>query len=278
MKHPSRILALALAALAVLLGWLWLAERKRTADLTLEAARAATSRKTVETELAARVREIESLRALLAEQGLDEKAEKPARFVLPDDQKRLEAVRSLAQAEQRISALQSALSEAREKLSQAEAVAERYQSENRKLETSLADLKDDLAASRRVVAASEAELRSKADRIAQLEKTARTERDSRAAAEQRTEQTAALLSEFAELNRRRENTLASLQRRFRDISDQYRSFAMRLDTNRDNPAAAMPDVSRIQAAVQAAEDEFRQLNALNTQAQRLAQKLGAAGR
>lgn len=278
MKHPSRILALALAALAVLLGWLWLAERKRTADLTLEAARAATSRKTVETELAARVREIESLRALLAEQGLDEKAEKPARFVLPDDQKRLEAVRSLAQAEQRISALQSALSEAREKLSQAEAVADKYQSENRKLETSLADLKDDLAASRRVVAASEAELRSKADRIAQLEKTARTERDSRAAAEQRTEQTAALLSEFAELNRRRENTLASLQRRFRDISDQYRSFAMRLDTNRDNPAAAMPDVSRIQAAVQAAEDEFRQLNALNTQAQRLAQKLGAAGR
>jgi chromosome segregation ATPase len=197
-------------------------------------------------------------------------AAKPA---TPDESKRLEAVRGLAQAEQRAAAFQTALSEARERAGQLEAQVEKLQADSRKLEASIEETRDDLAAARRVVDASDAEIRSKAERIAQLEASLKAARETRTAADQRAQQAGAVLREITELNRRRENTLQSLQRRFRDISDQYRSFALRLDTNRDNPAAAMPDVSRIQSAVQAAEDELRQLTTLNAQTQRLIQKL-----
>jgi chromosome segregation ATPase len=272
-NHPSRLAALALAVLATVFAWLWLAGRRRAAELELETAKSVTARRTLESELAARVRDIEALRAQMAAEGIVPAVEPHRKAPPPDDSKRLEAVRSLAQAEQRIAALQSALSEARERAGQFEAQAEKLRADSRKLENSINELRDDLDASRRVVEASDAEIRSKAERITQLEASLKAARETRSTADPRAQQAAALIREFADINRRRENTLQSLQRRFRDISDQYRSFALRLDTNRDNPAAAMPDVSRIQSTVQSAEDELRQLNTLNIQAQRLAQKL-----
>jgi len=271
--HPSRNLAFLLAACSIVLALLWLRERSQTSQLNLEAARAVTARKTMESEIAARVKEIESLRVQLAAEGIAPAVPEAVKPATPDESKRLEAVRNLAQAEQRAASLQSALSEARERAGQLEAQVEKLQADKSKVEASIEETRVDLAAARRVVEASDAEIRSKAERIVQLEASLRTARESRAGADQRAQQAGAVLREIAELNRRRENTLQSLQRRFRDISDQYRAFALRLDTNRDNPAAAMPDVSRIQSAVQAAEDELRQLTTLNAQAQRLIQKL-----
>lgn len=273
MFHPSRILLFLLAACCAVLAVLWVRERSQTARLNLEMARSVTARKTLESETAARVREIESLRAQLAAEGIEPALPEIRKPAAPDDSKRLEAVRSLAQAEQRATALQSALSEARERAGQLEAQVEKLQADSRKLEASLEETREDLAAARRVVDASDAEIKSKADRIAQLEASLKAARDVRSTTDQRAQQAGAVLREITELNRRRENALQSLQRRFRDISDQYRAFALRLDTNRDNPAAAIPDVSRIQSAVQAAEDELRQLTTLNAQAQRLIQKL-----
>lgn len=278
MNHPSRLAAFALAALAAVLAWLWLAERRRAAALELEAARSVTARKTLDSEIAARVREIEALRAQMTAEGIVPAVESHRHAAPADESKRLEAVRILAQAEQRIAALQASLNEARERAGQSEAQAEKLLFENRKLESAVADLRDDLASTRRVVDASDKEIRSKTDRIAQLESSLKTARDSGSVADTRAQQAATLIRDFSDLNRRRENTLQSLQRRFRDISDQYRSFAMRLDSNRDNPAAAIPDVSRIQSAVQSAEDDMRQLNTLNTQAQRLAQQLATLNR
>jgi hypothetical protein len=70
--------------------------------------------------------------------------------------------------------------------------------------------------------------------------------------------------------------MANLQRRYRELTDLYRSTLLTIEQQRDNPAIRqLPDASRIQATVLAAEDDLRQLNALNTQAQRLSQKLQA---
>ncbi|MGC4048579.1 MAG: hypothetical protein QM757_03495 [Paludibaculum sp.] len=67
----------------------------------------------------------------------------------------------------------------------------------------------------------------------------------------------------------------SLQRRYRELTDQLRALAVRLEhSERDSPVTAAPDISRIQTTVQSAEDDLRQLLSLNTQAQSLTQKLG----
>ncbi len=277
MHHPSRLAAALLAATTALFLWLWFNERRKSERIILGAARNAAEQAKLRTEIAERVREIEALRAQMDSEGIAPAL--PARPpAAPDESKRLEAIRNLAQAEQRIAALQSALNEARERGGQLDAQVERLQAENKRLESAAAETREDLASARRVIEATDNELKSKSERVAQLEAAVRSAREAQGAAQKKSQQVSTLLGEFADLNRRRETTLQSLQRRFRDISDQYRAFALRLDTHRDNPAAAMPDVSRIQAAVQAAEEEMRQLNTLNTQAQRLAQKLSSSSR
>ncbi len=278
MHHPARLAAILFAGSAALFLFLWLGERRTSSQLALANARHAGETATLKAAVADRGREIEALRAQLRSEGILPSSPGHQPSLPPDESKRLEAVRNLAQAEQRIAALQASLNEVRDRTGLLEAQIEKLQADNRKLESAGAETRDDLASARRIVEATDAELKSKAGRIAQLEASIRAVREAQSAAERQNQSASTLLGEFADLNRRRENTLQSLQRRFRDISDQFRAFALRLDTNRDNPAAAVPDVSRIQSAVQAAEEDFRQLNTLNTQAQRLAQKLGPAGR
>ncbi len=266
------------AALAAVFLWLWINERRIAAQSFLDAAKAAADRKTLQSEIAARVGEIESLRQQMMREGIHPTVPSPRAVQPPDESKRLEAIRSLAQAEQRINQLQAALSDSRERAAQLDAQLETVSADRKKLEENASNLRDDLASARRLIEVTEAEIKSKAARIAQLETALRTTRDTPSGDQKKLQDAAAAARELIELDRRRENTLQSLQRRFRDISDQYRAFALRLDTNRDNPAAAIPDVSRIQSAVQGAEDEMRQLNTLNTQARQIAQKIAASAR
>jgi chromosome segregation ATPase len=157
-----------------------------------------------------------------------------------------------------------------------EASIESLRADRRRLSTSEAELKDALASSRRVVEVMEAELKTKTERIASQEADLRRAKDSNAADTRRTSQVASILSSFEELNRRRENTLTSLQRRFRDLTDSYRALALRLDTQRDSQTPIQNisgEVSRISAAVQSAEEELRQFSAMNAESQRLTRRL-----
>ena len=94
------------------------------------------------------------------------------------------------------------------------------------------------------------------------------------AASQKSTQAASLANELLDINRRRENVITSLQRRYREMTDVLRALTVRLDTQRDSVATVAPDISRMQSTAQSAEDDLRQLASLNTQAQRIAQKLG----
>jgi hypothetical protein len=122
----------------------------------------------------------------------------------------------------------------------------------------------------------EAELKTKTDRVGSIESELRRARDANSAETRRNSQIAAILSSFDEINRRRENTLTSLQRRYRDLTDAYRALALRLDTQRDSQTPVQitsGEVSRMTTTVQSAEDELRQLNTLNAEAQRLTRRL-----
>ncbi len=96
----------------------------------------------------------------------------------------------------------------------------------------------------------------------QLESALARTREENAGATAQLRSLSALFREFDELNRRRENALTSLQRRYRELTDLYRSTLLTIEQARDNPAfRQLPDASRIQSTVLAAEDDLRQINA-----------------
>jgi hypothetical protein len=65
-------------------------------------------------------------------------------------------------------------------------------------------------------------------------------------------------------------------RRYRQITEQYRSMAGMMQTQRtDAPAAGSADLARIQDSIAMAEEDLRQLNNLNAQALLIQKKMAA---
>jgi hypothetical protein len=74
--------------------------------------------------------------------------------------------------------------------------------------------------------------------------------------------------------------LNSLLSRYKEVTEQYRAFASILENRRGpegtpgaNISIAGPELSRIQNTLTLAEEDLRQLNALNAQALRIQKKL-----
>ena len=266
MKFSRSILAaLICAAVAVAALVLLLAARREAAESSaaLEAARA--HAQNLEQQTSALAAENQTLRQQIEAEGLQPAAPPPA--TRPADPSKLEAVRELAALQSRHEALQLQVTGLQNRLAEMDGALERLNSENRRLGAAEASLKDQLDSTRRVVTATEAELKSKAGRVEQLEASLRRFRDQASGADRRTSQITQSLQQLEDINRRREDTLNALQRRYRDVTDQLRSLALRLDTQRDNPVPlGATDLSRISSAVQSAEDDLRTLTSLNTQA------------
>lgn len=274
MRQPALLSLSALLAVALGAGAWLLHTRQQT--ISAYEARVSTLMKQVaehDAQAAALESDLATLRSQLAERGIEPAvAARPPRSA-DTDAKRLETVRELSQAQTRLSAATASLTELQNRISELESSVDRLTADNKRLSASESNLKEDLDNTHRLVQALEAEVKAKNDRLTQMDTTLRKTREELAALGQKSSQYGPLFAEFSDLNRRRENTLTSIQRRYRDITDQLRALAVRLDTQRDNPAAAVGDISRIQTAVQSAEDDLRQLNSLNSQAQRLSQRL-----
>jgi chromosome segregation ATPase len=184
------------------------------------------------------------------------------------DLQHVEAVRELVHAQTALATATQALTQSRNRVSELESSLEKLTADHKRAVDGEVELKDDLERTKRVVSAMEAELRTKTDRVGQLETALRKSNDDVTALRQRGSQAGAALAELAEINRRRENTLISLQRRYREVTDQLRGMAVRMDAQ-----GSMPELSRIQTAVQSAEDDLRQLSSLSSQAQRATEKI-----
>ena len=275
MKNPLTILlAVLLAVTATAAMWLWSGQR-RMAGETAVRVEAAEKLKAVATERAAALeQENTALRQQLAERGIEPVVAKtaPARPV-EGDGRRLEAIRELTQTQAKLAAAQAAIIEGQNRAQSLEGALERATAESKRLAAEEASMREDLDAAKRLVAATEGELKTKSARLSQLEGDNRKAREDVVAASQRSTQAAALANELLDINRRRENVITSIQRRYREITDVLRALAVRLDTQRDSMAGAAPDISRMQSTAQSADDDLRQLASLNAQAQRIAQKL-----
>jgi chromosome segregation ATPase len=266
MKFSRSVLAAFLcAAVAVAAVVLLLAARREAAESTaaLESARA--HAQNLEQQTSVLASENQTLRQQMEAEGLQPATPQPA--TRPADPGKLEAVRELAALQTRHEALQLQVTGLQNRLAELDGALERLNAENRRLSAAESSLKDQLDSTRRVVTATETELKSKTGRVEQLEASLRRIRDQASGADRRASQITQSLQQIEDINRRREDTLNALQRRYRDVTDQLRSLALRLDTQRDNPVPlGATDLSRISSAVQSAEDDLRTLTSLNTQA------------
>ena len=273
MKGKTVLLVAAAGIAAALLGW-WVGRRS---ILPLAVDGTVLSEGTAVTDLQARIAHLEKESAELRERlrqaqpGVPQQKDKVVQPVRDED-----AARQIIQLQARLATAGNSLSELQAKTRELEESAQKLAADNRRMNEESGDLRENLATTRRLVQAMETELKTKTDRLSQLEEAARRARDESSSQGQKLNQISTTIHELEDLSRRRENLIVNLQRRYRDLTDQYRSLAVRMDTQRDNPVAFAPDVSRIQSVVQSSEDDLRQLSSLNTQAVRVGQRLSSA--
>lgn len=136
--------------------------------------------------------------------------------------------------------------------------------EVKKLSQQLASIEEDAQRQRRVSEALETELKFKAQRLTQSETSEKLLQEKLSKAEAAAKKALVVAKDAEDLQRRREAALVGLERRYREVTDLYRSFSLNLQT-RENPGQGLQagDLSRIQTALQQAEEELRQLRSLN---------------
>lgn len=264
--------AIAFAVLAAAALFLLAGEKKANLEIARQLGEARQQSQSLEAQLAGLRAEHLPPRDQTHAGGIQPAAPAPA--ARPAESGRLEAVRELAAAQSRHDALRQQFTDLQNRFAELEGTIEKLAKEGRRAAAAEASLKDQLASAQRVVAAMEAELKSKAVRADQLEESVRRFRDQASGADRRASQIVQVLRQLDEINRRREDTLNALQRRYRDVTDQLRALALRLDTQRDNPTTVgTTDISRITSAMQSAEEDLRVLTSLNTQARAAAERL-----
>ncbi len=182
-----------------------------------------------------------------------------------------EYIRIIAETQAALETARKELSSARNDIAALQARAAQEQEQRDKLTAELAELNEALASTKRVVAATQTELKAKNDRLVRLETSEKLVREAAGKAEIEAAKSLRNAQELEDLNRRREVLLNSMVRRYREVTDQYRTLSLRVQSRADqlglDPGAG--ELSRIQTSVQQAEEEFRQLNGLSAQAAKL---------
>ncbi|MCL4851427.1 MAG: hypothetical protein KJZ78_08570 [Bryobacteraceae bacterium] len=145
--------------------------------------------------------------------------------------------------------------------------------ENAQLAAKQQEIRDNLEASKRLVEALKTEVAGKAERITDLERNYGKVRNDYRTAEDRVNRLLRLSRDLEDLNRRREVYVGNMLRRYRDVTDQYRALADRLDNSGTGTSGASGELSRIQNSIQMAEEDLRQLSALNLEAAKLGKLL-----
>jgi chromosome segregation ATPase len=166
-----------------------------------------------------------------------------------------------------------ALSAAREAVSRAEASTVAEEAERKKGKAQLEELQEDMQAARRLGDALQTELKAKSERLVKVETSEKLMQERLSKAEGAVAAAKGESKEIEDLNRRRDALLTAVLRRYREVNDLYRNFALNAQTT-DAPGAGLQagDMSRIQTAIQQAEDDLRQLQALNARMAQLAKR------
>jgi chromosome segregation ATPase len=193
-----------------------------------------------------------------------------AAAALSASEQRAEQLReSLAQATKEADRLQARVSDLQ---GQVESAA----TDNRRLTAAAEESKKGLGEADQAIETLRAELKANNARAAQLESLNARLKDEAAAGKQSSSQIQQIVSELEGIFRRREMYLNNILRRYREITEQYRAMSGVIGS-RDREAAtgSSAEISRIQNTIALAEEDLKQISALNAQVSRLEKKLQA---
>jgi len=177
--------------------------------------------------------------------------------------------RELAETRSTITDLQTQLSASREQNAKAQASAEeRLQKQQADAQAERDDLQKKLDA-----ALAQSDIARQ--RVAALEADNAKLKTDTAAVTTQAADVSHIIASLQDLDRRRDVYLTSVLRRYRDITGEFRAMSSMLDTSHDPSSGACSGavLSRIQSAVNSAEDDLRQLNELNARSQKLEKQL-----
>jgi len=189
---------------------------------------------------------------------------------------RLEQIRLLSQTQERLAAANANVAELQARVQELETTVARITTESKTLAAAEVEWKEKLAGSARLVEAIQAELKSTTDRLVQIEiRNKSLDRENRESRQtmQKLSRTAEMLDELEGINRRREALLTGILRRYREVTDLYRTLVLSMDDPGENPPPPSAGLSRIQNAISLADEDLKQLGALNAQASRLQKRL-----
>lgn len=266
-----RIVAAILAIFVAALVWTWRRDAARLTEQTVEIERLRAAEAKLRAVPMAPPAVVAEQPSSIREQPIERVRE---RTVLREDwATRNELLKLVDEKQARLNATQRSLAEAEERVQEMEAKLAALAVEQKRFAEVELELKDRLDTSVRLVGALEAEVKGRSDRMLRIESTNRellvkVEENSR-----RMERLRKAAGEMEELSRRRDVPMNNILRRYREVTDQYRSLAVR---GGDLPAGV--DLSRIQSAIMLAEEDLRHLQTLGAQASRLQKEFQAAGR
>ncbi len=183
----------------------------------------------------------------------------------------LEHAKMLIQFREQLAAANRSVEALQVRVQELQFSLEKTTEENKRLAASEADLKEKVAVTSRVLEAVQTELKGKTMRLAELDAANRRLTDEGRTGSDKLNQLTRGLQDLEQINRRRETYLTNILRRFRDITDQYRAVAARLD--RDTGTAGASELGGIQNTISMTEEDLRQLAALNAQAVRAQQRI-----
>lgn len=186
---------------------------------------------------------------------------------------RIAAIHTVAELQAQMQALTNSAAEAEARNRQLETQSAAAQEERTRLSTLIAETTAKLNELNLTVTALEGQIKQKDQRLNPLEAENRSLQGEEMAVRERLAGVSSGARELAEIRRRRESLVESLMRNFRDLGDQYRTLAARLDRTGDTAGFNPGDLSRIQAALSQADEDVRQINALNQKAAALIRSL-----
>ncbi len=181
--------------------------------------------------------------------------------------------RMLAERSHQLEAAQGAQADLTRQLRELEAKMDALVQEEAKRKTAEAELREQLVLAQKEAEAAKNAAQSREATLRETEAANQQLRKQVSEINQRSVRRRQTGTELEELGRRRESYLNNILGRYREATDLFRTMSLRIDNPRDTGSPFSNDLSRIQQAIQLADEDLRQLRVLNAQAARLQKEL-----
>lgn len=275
----ARWIAIAVTTVALAVsGWsIW---QSRAAWRSYATAQQEWSKK--EAELLSRIRTLESAAASEEEAASETEPPtaapkpQPVKVSVDDPVSRADLVRQLNERTEALTASEAAVRDLQTKLREEEARVTALKEDFDRSQAAEKGALEKLDAAAKALELARAEAEARESRIARAEAASQELRRRSDDTARKAARLSKLLDDIDDMVRREDAYLNSILRRYREVSDLYRTLALRLDNPREGPPSANSDLSRIQNAISLADEDLRQLRSLQAQAAKLQKEVAAA--